>query len=412
MPYITREDGERFIIPSYRDVLSAKKTSLLRREIQLLSQNYGDYIALQRKNINQYEVAFSPDPGYLLGETVWHYFKRPLDLIYCEAIPNTFEAILVIVKAGVVYLDGSFPLDAIFDELVIFRTQQNNFEIYIHGDVPISETPEEGKFSLDRSSIKSFNVLPEPIFPILPIVKSFQLQLVETVLKGRGIGAIPLRNFVIGFIGLVLLVGGWYLLTSEKTPELQQVFIPISRPYQAYINALSSPDPAEQIRWIANNVISLSTLPGWTPDEYTYQNNLVSVSVKSLGARTDLLFSWAKANHSNVEVQTTGFFITLGTGFRTRPNPQTISDLDRVIAVLLDAISYILPGNTLEVSEATSREDYKERTVKINFEDITPSTLDLIGQQLRNLPLVLSKVSIKIDKGKLSGLILLKALGR
>src|SRR3990167_80168 len=138
MPYITREDGERFIIPSYRDVLSVKKQSLLRREVLLLASNYGEYATLQRKNADQYEVAFSPDPGYLLGETVWHYFKRPRDLIYCEAIPNTAEAILVIVKGGSVYLEGSFPIDTIPEELVIFQTQQNNFEIYIHGNVPIS----------------------------------------------------------------------------------------------------------------------------------------------------------------------------------------------------------------------------------------------------------------------------------
>ena len=75
---------------------------------------------LLRKNADQYEVAFSPDPGYLFGESVWHYFKRPLDLVYCEAIPNTSEAILVIVKAGIVYLDGSFPLDSIFDEISYF----------------------------------------------------------------------------------------------------------------------------------------------------------------------------------------------------------------------------------------------------------------------------------------------------
>src|SRR5687768_7707453 len=120
MPYITREDGERFVIPSYRDVLSIKKESLLRKEILLLSENYGEYIALQRKNAEQYEVAFSNEPGYLLGETIWHYFKRPYDLIYCEAIPNTSEAILVMVKSGNVYLDGTFPLDAIPDELLVF----------------------------------------------------------------------------------------------------------------------------------------------------------------------------------------------------------------------------------------------------------------------------------------------------
>jgi hypothetical protein len=108
MPYITREDGERFIIPSYRDTISANKSSLLKKEVMLLSSNYGEYIVLQKKkSASEYEVAFSADQGYLLGESVWNYFKQPFDMIYCEAIPNTTEAILVIVKSGSVYLDGS-----------------------------------------------------------------------------------------------------------------------------------------------------------------------------------------------------------------------------------------------------------------------------------------------------------------
>lgn len=143
MSYITRSDGEHFVIPSYRDVLSSERKSQLKKEIVALSQNYGEYITMQRKNALQYEVAFSPDTGYLLGESIWHHFKRPVDMIYCEAIPNTSEAILVIVKSGSVYLDGSFGLDNIPEELIVFLTQQNNFEIYTYGDVPLVEHPVE-----------------------------------------------------------------------------------------------------------------------------------------------------------------------------------------------------------------------------------------------------------------------------
>src|SRR4029079_16909719 len=188
MPYITREDGERFVIPSYRDVITATNSGQLKREIKLLSQSYGEYITLQKKSTNQYEVAFSIDTGYLLGESIWHQFNKPQDLIYCEAIPNTMEAILVIVKSGSVYLDGSFPLDSIPEELIIFLTQQNNFEIYIYGDVPISHEPDAGKFSFEASSVKSFEVLKKPIFPTLPLLKMYQLQLVDQVLKAHGIG--------------------------------------------------------------------------------------------------------------------------------------------------------------------------------------------------------------------------------
>src|SRR5581483_6511953 len=105
-----------------------------------------------------------------------------------EAIPNTSEAILVIVKSGSVYLDGSFSIESIAEELVVFRTQQNNFEIYTYGDVPISQSSEEGKFTLDPSSVHSFQVLDKPVFPTLPLLKSCQLQLVNVALKNQGIG--------------------------------------------------------------------------------------------------------------------------------------------------------------------------------------------------------------------------------
>jgi hypothetical protein len=123
----------------------------LKKELRLLTASYGEYVALQKKSAATYEVALSPDPGYLLGECVWDYFKRPFDMIYCEAIPNTTEAILVIVKSGSVYLDGSFQIDSIPEELLIFKSQtNNNFSVFIHGNVPISQTEEEGKIAFDE----------------------------------------------------------------------------------------------------------------------------------------------------------------------------------------------------------------------------------------------------------------------
>lgn len=410
MAYITREDGERFIIPSYRDVLSAKKESLLRREVLLLSQNYGEYIALQRKNVNQYEVAFSPDPGYLLGESVWSYFKRPQDLIYCEAIPNTFEAVLVIVKNSIVYLDGSFPLDSIAEELVIFRTQQNNFNIFIYGDVPISQTPEEGKFAFDGSSVKSFTVLDKPVFPTLPVVKAFQLQPVNTVLKSRNLGQLPIKKILLAIVLLgIIWMAYTYISTHKK--ELPVSFINVSNPFQGYINILTSPDPAEEVHWIANFINQLYTIPGWLPDAVDFNGNQIRVSVRSMGARTDLLTAWANANRIGIDITTKGINLTLNTGFMNRYSPRTYSKLDSVVTNIVDAMSYIIPGNNIAVTNAINRGQYSERDITINFTDVTTTTLDLISRQLKNLPLVLTKMSIKISNGRLTGSIALKALG-
>lgn len=411
MSYITREDGERFVIPSYRDVLSAKKPSLLRREILLLSSNYGEYIALQRKTSNQFEVAFSPDPGYLLGETVWHYFKRPQDLIYCEAIPNTAEAILVIVKSGSVYLDGTFPLDTIPDELVIFRTQRNNFEVYISGDVPISNSPEDGKYTLDTSSVKSFTVLDRPVFPQLPLVKAFQLQLVDAVLKAKGIGVFPMKRIllVVALLGLLWL--GWTYVTTHKKELPQVIMRAVVNPYQTYFANLSTPNPTDQLRWISSNVWLLSTIPGWRIDTINFSDGVLRASVKSLGARTDILFQWAAQNHAAIEVMPDGFYLVIAANFVNRPTPTTINKLNEVVATLIDSLSYVTPGNNMEVGELVSRGRFSERQLIINFNDITLPILELITQQLKNLPLVLTKVSMKMSDGFLSGSITLIALG-
>lgn len=410
MPYITREDGEHFIIPSYRDVLSAKKLTLLRREVLLLSANYGEYVAIQRKNVNQYEVAFSAEPGYLLGETVWSYFKRPQDLIYCEAIPNTHEAILVIVKSGSVYIDGSFPLDAIVDELVVFRTQQNNFDVYINGDVPISQIPEEGKFALDPASVKSFNILEEPVFPTLPIVKSFQLQLVDAVLKSKGIGVLPKKQIISALILLAFIWGAWSFLTTHKK-EIPVMIVRASNPYQLYVSSLNTPDPANQIRWLTTNIWLLSTIPGWHADVLNYSPNGVNTTVRSMGARTNLLFEWADANHAIVQIDKTGFTLTINSRLNNRGDINAISPLDRVVANLIDSMSYVNPGNNVQVGPEVNKGRFLERELKVNFTDITPTTLDLIGQQFKNLPLVLVGVSITITDGLLTGIITLRALG-
>lgn len=415
MSYITREDGVRFVIPSYRDVLSVKKASLLKREILLLAENYGEYIALQKKGINQYEIAFSPDPGALLGETIWQYFKRPRDLIYCEVIPNTSDAILVIVKSGSVYLDGSFPIDSIPEELIVFQTQQNNFDIYLYGDVPISQTPTEGKFSFDATSVKSFTVLDKPVFPTLPLVKTFQLQLVDVVLKAQGIGVLPVKQVTLIVAILAIIWMSWtYLKSHQKEIPISQVFVGVVSPYQVYMNKLSTPNPADQVHEIVNDIALLFTIPGWYPDSFTYipeDNKGFIASVKSLGARTNLLYDWASKNNVKVKLRTDGFYLSGPLVSGNRVSPLSIYKLDNVIANLIDRLSYIIPGNPLVIGAFQNKGEYMETQITINFNLLSPTTLNAIGKQLKTLPLVLSRVEITVTNGSLSGSIVLTALG-
>lgn len=410
MPYITREDGEHFVIPSYRDVLTVKQKSQLKKDILLLSQSYGEFITLQRKAALSYEVAFSPDTGYLLGESIWHHFNRPIDMIYCEAIPNTTEVILVIVKDSSVYLDGTFPAESIPEELVIFLTQQNNFEIYTYGDVPISETPETGKFSFESSSVKSFTILEKPVFPTLPLLKIYQLQPVDLVLKQHAIGVFPTKQILtaIGVVGVA-----WLLFAYFTSTKITQVQAPEAvNPYQAFLNILSSPAPDQEVKKVIDTLQIIYTLPGWNIGSVRYsQGNLVTTVKATFGKVTDL-FLWANNNGFSVDIKTDGIYLTKSLPLPKRAAPRNIYELKEVIGTFIDKLALVYPGNRIKLGDFRNRGTFRSLSFTILLNGVTPIGITLIGDQLKNLPFVMQNMSMEADKkNNFSGTISIEAVG-
>lgn len=409
MPYITREDGEHFVIPSYRDVLSAKQKSVLKKDILMLSQSYGEYITLQKKGPTQYEVAFSPDTGYLLGESIWHQFKRPLDMIYCEAIPNTTEAILVIVKAGSVYLDGSFPLESIPEELIIFLTQQNNFEIYIYGDVPISQTPEPDKFSFDSNSVKSFTILDKPVFTTLPLLKIYQLQPVEYVLKVQGIGVFPTRQILMGFVVVAIAWMLWSYLSKEKAVVVEAQ--PEVNPYQVYNATLASPEPNQEINRFVEVAKLFFAMPGWQPVHFEYAKGVLTVAVQSSGGTTQDLFQWATDHNATINIEQEGVSVVMHSDLPNRAIPKTIYPIKEVLGMLVDRVAAVYPGNNLKLDAFDNKGVFTDVNVTITVSNVSPAVISMIGNQLKDLPLALHTIAIDVDNGNLTGNIIIHALG-
>lgn len=414
MPYITREDGERFIIPSYRDVLTVAHPSELKKTILELSKNYGEFITLQKKGPNKYEVAYSAETGYLLGESIWHHFNKPLDLIYCEVIPNTTEAILVIVKAGSVYLDGRFPVDSIPEELIIFLTQQNNFEIYVYGDVPISKVSTPGKFSFEASSVKTFTELHNPVFPNLPLLKIYQLQLVEPVLRANGIGVFPIKSFVMIAAIVFAAIGTWFYMTLEKEEEVIVVEKKAEiNPYQAYLDSLSSPAPDVEVRHFVTRLTNYFEIPGWSFKDITYTKGNITMNVYSTGGKVADLYAWSEANHLIVRMDTKGIVLTDSLKTVNRTIPKNIIPLDQLIGLLVDKMSGIYPGNILDVGPIEAKGVYSTTKINISLSSATPATLDLIGQQFYGLPLNLTEIKLSSNQsGILTGSLTIEALGK
>ncbi|HVE43766.1 MAG TPA: hypothetical protein VNC84_01320 [Gammaproteobacteria bacterium] len=412
MSYLTREDGTRFVIPSYREILIYKQESQLKKEILSRCEDYGEYIVLHKKGPLQYEAAFSADAGYLLGESIWFHFKKPLDMVYCEALPDSNEVLLVIVRAGSVYLDGSFSRDAVADELLIFLTEKNHFDIFIHGDVPISQTPEEGKFSFNESSIKSFSVLTAPAFPKLAVLKQNQLRLVDVVLKSHSIGVFPVKK--VAAISAILLVG-WMLyvyVTSEKAPEY---VAPVQvNPYQAYYDTLKAPLPEEEIKRFVEQVSVLLGMPGWVIKQVSYGDRKLSAQVISHGGSMQMLMDWAQQTGFKVLLKPEGIMITRDMVIENRPFNDAIYPLDETMARFMDKLALIYPGNHIRISSFKQKENYTDILFGIELGSDTPLMFGLLADQLSELPFVLKNITVKMDEstGHLSGTINIEAVGK
>ncbi|EKD72541.1 MAG: hypothetical protein ACD_45C00648G0002 [uncultured bacterium] len=411
MPYLTREDGTHFVIPSYRDVISVKNAAAAKKEIMQLSSSYGQYIAIRETGPVQYEVAYSNDTGYLFGESVWHYFKQPLEMIYCEAIPNTTEVILVIVKDWSVYLDGRFPADGVQEELVSFLTQSNHFAIYVYGNVPISQTYEKDKFSFEPSAVRSFTVLDAPIFNTLPLYPAFQLQTVDRAIKARGIGMLPVKNFIgVGVAAVVILIL-WIYLKSVGVSVPKSIAAQIN-PYQTFSIALSSPAPEKVLRVFSDRLVTVFSMPGWLPGHINYATGSLTMSVQSQGSNIQTLLDWANRNNAVLTLNANGIDIALPVTIENRQAPVKIYSLQQIVIEFSDNLALIYPGNHLSIAPIVSAGVYSTIALTLSIESLSPATIALIGKACQGLPLVLNNMDLAVDSdGLLTGKISFEALG-
>ncbi len=187
-----------------------------------------------------------------------------------------------------------------------------------------------------------------------------------------------------------------------------------SDPYQGYTAQLSTPDLESDIATLINNINLLYTIPGWIPQSVTYTPGTPSntrAHLMSLGARMQILMAWALKYNEKLEITSDGVFLTMNNYTTRRNSPNTITNMQDIIANIIDRLSYVLPGNNIQFASTADKRVFKEVTLKLAVANLSPVTLDLIGRTLQNLPLVLSNIELKLSNQGLSGLITFKALG-
>lgn len=399
MPILKREDGVNFVLQPYRETLAIRSTSLLRKEIRYLAEQYGENIRLFKRKGDEYEAVFSQESGVLLGETIWHYFKEAPELIYCEVLKTKEpQVLLVIVREGKVYLDTKVSPEALFDEMASLLIEtKGRYVVYAYGDLPDVFT---------HPAVKSLTKLPQALFPILPTNHAFQLWKIDQALDEHGLD-IKRRSSLIAVtvVCLVILAGLWWYVHMR---ESETIYL---NPYEQYELALQTPDPAGQINALLDGIEKVNTLTGWTADTVNYNGQTATMPLHSLGGTASQLMTEVQALKMSVAFASNGASVTFSTILPKRSVPDRIASSQQTVALIIDRMMRILPGKSVQINNPAQKQVFTETAVTISFNNISPDVLRLIASNIDDLPVTLVSLTANRNGGLFSGSLQLNVVG-
>jgi hypothetical protein len=417
MTTLRRADGLQFIIQPYRELFNSERTSILKRKIRLLAKRYGDNIRIFKTNENRFEIVFSRDSGFLLGKTVWLALNQPDNLIYCEALPERNQALLVVVRDGIVFLDAKMSYTNLIEEFISLSISDEKYAIYIFGDVPLAESSATNKFAFSEKNIKSFQILSDSLLDRLEVKEEAQLQPLALALASPYLGKVKVVPIVLGIAIIIAMVVAWNIFKAAPAvtvPKIQLSQInPQSGPYQKYFQSLTTPDPQKEMLELVFMTHLVHNLPNWEISKVTLADNQYTIqltSPKNNGSITQVQ-SWAELNNINMTLQENNIILKLPSALANQTPFTAIYPLQQVLGLMIDNINQILSAKSVTFSDVTNYDHYQAVNATIKFSKIYPGMLILIGQELSRLPVAISAINVTPDNNLFSGNIALKVLG-
>jgi hypothetical protein len=397
----------QFALYAYREQLTAKNSYLLKNEIRLLAQTNGQFVRLQRLGNDAVEAAFSKDPGYLFGESVWHYFGCPHYLIYCEQLPQEPEqCLLVVVNNNKVLIDRKMSLYDLREELSPLRLINKRYMVHLVGDIQLDAKDDMGMALFPDDKIKSREQHDASILPLLPLRKEYQLSNVERAIQTSGVGQVSKLTVVL-FALTVVLSALWFWPHWDKSQQAQKH----QDAYAKYELALRAPEPGKSLAQAGLRFVQLSTLPGWVATRVDMGEYQCEAILHSLGGSAQSLIHWANVHGGRVQFSASGASIILPLNLPSRPAASVIFPLQKTMAALIDRLLNILPDKSVSVGTIIPHTLYRTAMISINVKGISPDTLNLVSKELTGLPIRLQNSSLTVRRGLLTGNINLIALG-
>ena len=411
MASIAREDGAQFVIQAYREQITCQKKTILSQKLRLLTEQYGHFVRVFRKSNDNFELALSRDPGYLLGETIRAYFDYPDNLIFCEQLQDRQQAIVVVVRGGAILLDTKIDISQLTSELLPFIADEYKYSYIIYGNIPVTtEDGDDSKMQLPADSYLEFRELDRSIFSTLVASPSFQLQDIYNALKDIKFKNSPIMLVLLG-LGAVIVIGLAVLIFKPAETVVKKAKVPKVSIYQRYNMALTTPAPGAVLSEMSQVVEDLYFAPGWELKSVNYSNGSYSAKYATQNGSVQRLDEWAQENKFSFALQGGGAVITTRSHLSGRMRPKSVYQAEQIVELLIDETDQLLGAKSVSLGQEIGHGKLRERKLTMHFSRASPQLLTLIGQELYQLPIKVDGVKVNLTSGLVTGSVSLSVWG-
>jgi len=395
---------------AYRELLTIGRQSQLMQALHQLTDQQGEFVVLLKKGQDAVEAVLSKEPGYLFGESIWEYFGKPDNLIYCELDPSDGQIYLVVVQKGVVYLDKKIQPPELRNELLPLFSEPKKYEIRIHGKVPLKQHEFEPGFLLPNRLVNTFERLKESPIQALPHYSHLELRPFTMAVKQGNIEKNKPWSIGVGVL-LVVALFIWWLWpappqsVSPTTPQVAQ------DPFAGYRHALMTVAPDRQLHEIVNVIDQLYLVPGWQPHALHFSKHHYRVLLSPAGGELGNLSEWASKYHYQFAMTAAGPQLAFTSYLPARMEPTQLYRNQNVLTVLVDEIDQLLSHHAVALSDTKQYGQVEKTSISIELKEVSPALLDLVGTQLKGLPVTLSAVDLNFQQDLINGTIQLSVWG-
>lgn len=409
---LIRDDGSKFAMHAHRELLTENKPAVLQKQIRQLSKRHGQFVRLLRKNEQGQEVAFSHHAGYLLGETVRHYFGQVEYLIFCETLPSSNNLLLVIIRHNKIYFDGIIPEHQLKQQLLPLLNETETYQVVVSGNPPLKKKANGNQFSLPSTAVASFETLEYLLLPRLPLIDHFKLLPLSTIVnRDRMTSFLVLSASVVLITLMVFNLVYWLHVTSnnqrnkiaaDKSQEL----------YRFYNHALMTPSPNQQLLETLRLIELCYSLPRWQAAEFLYTQNHYELLFHANSTDIALLNTRLNQKGFYFQLKPATAVISTSSLLPNRKKPTTLYLAEQILALLIDQLQKALPDQKMILNPAITHGIIMEAPLTIVLLQVSPQTLILIGTLLKHLPVSINQIKLTLKSGMMSGTINLSVWGK